>query len=447
MNAVLPEGWGWSTLGDIALVDSGPAFKSNQFGDASTGVRLLRGDNIEPGALRWHNAKTWPDALLPGHEHLHVFEGDLILAMDRPVVAAGLKLARVTARDLPSLLVQRVARIRPVGVDGTFLYHLMQTPGFAHHIRGSEVGTQVPHITLKSIRNFAVPLPPPDEQRRLVDLLEDHLSRLDAGEAILDHAERLMVGLREKVVRDAITGVGVSGPRNSDVPSAEGVEDGILASLPNGWQWLRLRDVAQVVGGVTKDAGRQGDAAFVEVPYLRVANVQRGRLALDKITRIRVAPAKADALRLMTGDVLLNEGGDRDKLGRGWIWEGQVQDCIHQNHVFRARIVEARIHPKLLSWAANTIGGRWCEQNGKQSVNLASISLSKIRLMPIPVAPAELQEALVRHIDDALAGCGRLEGALVAQRRRLMSLRRSLLAAAFSGQLTNASAPQELAHV
>lgn len=301
--------------------------------------------------------------------------------------------------------------------------------------RCRKAGTTVASLDTKRLMDQELPLPPLDEQRRIVDLLEDHLSRLDAAEATLGHADRSLLGLRERVVLDALTGERVMGSRHEDIPAAEGVEDGELTSLPEGWRWLRLRDVAEVVGGVTKDAGRQGDPAFVEVPYLRVANVQRGRLVLDKITRIRVAQSKADALRLKVGDVLLNEGGDRDKLGRGWVWEGQIEDCIHQNHVFRARVDIDVLHPKLLSWAANTIGGRWCERNGKQSVNLASISLNKIRLMPVPVPPTHMQETLVERIEEALMGCDRLQVALAAQRRRLATLRRSLLEAAFSGRL------------
>ncbi|MGH8931455.1 MAG: hypothetical protein ACRDZO_12725 [Egibacteraceae bacterium] len=88
------------------------------------------------------------------------------------------------------------------------------------------------------------------------------------------------------------------------------------------WPWTTLGEIAELKGGVTKDSKRQHDHSFVEVPYLRVANVQRGCLDLREVATIRVAPEKAKLLRLQYGDVLLNEGGDRDKLGRGWVWQG-----------------------------------------------------------------------------------------------------------------------------
>jgi type I restriction enzyme S subunit len=353
-----------------------------------------------------------------------------------PDSLAGANITQDTARL--SLLPQLLPR---------FVAHYLRSPTAQAYMKRLARGVAVKGVNIGDLRAMPLPVPLIEEQRRIVDLLDDHLSRLDAGDNNLDHAERLLVGLREKLVRDVLTGSGIQGPRTRQVPSAEGVEDGVLESLPSGWRWLRLREIAQVVGGVTKDANSQGNPAFVEVPYLRVANVQRGRLALDKITKIRVAPAKADALRLLPGDVLLNEGGDRDKLGRGWVWEGQVDNCIHQNHVFRARVVEGGLHPKLLSWAANTIGTRWCERNGKQSVNLASISLNKIRLMPIPVPPVELQDAMVQRIEDALLGFDRLHGALQTSRSRMTSLRQSLLAAAFSGRLNNGRSVAGAIHV
>lgn len=157
---------------------------------------------------------------------------------------------------------------------------------------------------------------------------------------------------------------------------------------------------------------------------------------ISTVTSIRVPQATADKLRLLPGDVLLNEGGDRDKLGRGWVWEGQVESCIHQNHVFRARLCEGQLDPYLLSWAANSFGGRWCERNGRQSVNLASISLSKIKLMPIPVPPREEQQAVAARIRDVIDASLRLERDVLVARQRGTFLRRALLAAAFTGKLS-----------
>ena len=281
-------------------------------------------------------------------------------------------------------------------------------------------------------------VPSLEEQRRIVAILEDHLSRLDAADSYLAAASRRLAALQDRLIRRAVTGADFGAGVATELP-AVGTDDGLLPPLPADWEWARLGDVADVAGGVTKDAKKQNDPSFVEVPYLRVANVQRGHLNLDTVTTIRVPPARAEALRLRRGDVLLNEGGDRDKLARGWVWDGQIDDCIHQNHVFRARITDARLTPEFLSFTANSFGGPWAERNGKQSVNLASISLKVIRQMPVIVPARGEAEAAVSRLTKQLAGTARLRAGIDVARARCTALRRSLLAAAFSGRLTGSS--------
>jgi type I restriction enzyme S subunit len=176
-----------------------------------------------------------------------------------------------------------------------------------------------------------------------------------------------------------------------------------LFPIPTSWAWTTLGEIAEVVGGVTKDTKKQSDPGLPEVPYLRVANVQRGYLDLREITKIRVPESTLTKLRLLPGDVLLNEGGDRDKLGRGWFWSGQISNCIHQNHVFRARLSERAALPRFLAWYINDPARQWFDQHAAQSVNLASISLSTIKQLPVPLPPLDEQNRIVATLDDYLS--------------------------------------------
>ena len=320
-------------------------------------------------------------------------------------------------------------------IDRRFLLHYLNNFDF----HGYANGTTRLKLTQAAIKRIPVVHPDLDEQRRIVNILEDHLSRLDAAESGLALTRARLSSLMERVVISALVGGTVQGERANANLQPAGTVDGDLADLPSGWTWRRLGELAEVVGGVTKDSKRQADPAYVEVPYLRVANVQRGYLDLENVVTIRVPPAKSEALRLLPGDVLMNEGGDRDKLARGWVWEGQIENCIHQNHVFRARVSDNSIDPRLLSWAANTIGAKWAERNGRQSVNLASISLSAIRRMPVPVPPIKLQPKIVAQITQTLEATRRLDASVDNRLRQSGGLRRALLAAAFSGRLTGRS--------
>jgi restriction endonuclease S subunit len=200
-----------------------------------------------------------------------------------------------------------------------------------------------------------------------------------------------------------------------------------LFPIPTSWAWTTLGEIAEVVGGVTKDTKKQSDPTLPEVPYLRVANVQRGYLDLREITKIRVPESTLEKLRLQRGDVLLNEGGDRDKLGRGWVWGGQIPNCIHQNHVFRARLPEETVRPRFLAWYINYPARQWFDQHAAQSVNLASISLSTIKQLPVPLPPLGEQNRIVGALDDHLSRLEHAESILSGIAVRLSSLYRAIL--------------------
>ncbi len=112
------------------------------------------------------------------------------------------------------------------------------------------------------------------------------------------------------------------------------------------------------------------------------------------MSEIKEIVATEDEIRELTlkpGDILFNEGGDRDKLGRGWVWNGELPECIHQNHVFRARAFVCDLNSKFLSWYANTAGQKFFFDEGKHTTNLASISMTKLKRLPVPLPPLELE--------------------------------------------------------
>ena len=174
----------------------------------------------------------------------------------------------------------------------------------------------------------------------------------------------------------------------------------------------------------------------VEVPYLRVANVQRGHLVLDEIKTMEVESARLADLSLKKGDILFNEGGDRDKLGRGWIWEGQIDPCITQNHVFRASPYDLEaILPRFLSHWGNTFGQQFFLDEGTQTTNLASINKGVLSSFPVPLPPLAEQHQIVAEVEARTTAIDHLEAELNRQITRSNRLRQSALAAAFRGTL------------
>ncbi|HYO57347.1 hypothetical protein [Archangium sp.] len=171
------------------------------------------------------------------------------------------------------------------------------------------------------------------------------------------------------------------------------------------------------------------------VPYLRVANVQRGYLDLGEMKEIEATEEEIEELRLLKGDLLFNEGGDRDKLGRGWVWQNELPECIHQNHVFRGRLLLPEIQPKFVSWYSNSFGQRYFLEQGKQTTNLASINLTKLGALPVPIPPADEQRRIVAEIEKQLSDLDAGVAALKRVQANLKSYRASVLKAACEGRL------------
>lgn len=215
-----------------------------------------------------------------------------------------------------------------------------------------------------------------------------------------------------------------------------------LPELPEGWSVARLDMIASLKGGITKDSKRKS-SEFRSVPYLRVANVQRGYLDLTEIKEIEASEEAIRDLALQYGDVLFNEGGDLDKLGRGWIWENQIPECIHQNHVFRARTYLPEMASRLISYWGNSFGQLYFMRVGKQTTNLASINLSKLSEFPVPLPPLAEQAEIVREVEARISTLDNLEITLTHELKRAERLRQSLLHRAFTGRLVPQDATDE----
>jgi len=201
----IPENWTWTTIDALTTSKVGNAFKSAEF--SASGVRLLRGENIEPGALRWVKTRFWPESRVEEFKDLLIEAGDVIVAMDRPLISSGLKVAVAKESDTPCLLVQRVTRLRPIEpITATFLFTNVNTKRFIDQLIGNQTGTQLPHITEKGIRSFAVALPPLAEQYQIVSEVESRTTAIDHLETELDRQITRSNRLRQATLSEAFCG-------------------------------------------------------------------------------------------------------------------------------------------------------------------------------------------------------------------------------------------------
>lgn len=161
-----------TTLGAEADLLCGFPFRSTEYTENPSDIRLLRGDNIVQGDIRWANAKRWPNEDAQNFQQYRLRKDDVVLAMDRPWIAAGLKYAAINEEDIPCLLLQRTARLRGGQyLDNGFLRYLIGSPEFTRHIQSITTGSLVPHISSKQIKDFAFWRPPLDTQRKVAGVL------------------------------------------------------------------------------------------------------------------------------------------------------------------------------------------------------------------------------------------------------------------------------------
>jgi len=156
--------WQETKLGETTELLTGFPFKSANYTDGESGIALVRGDNVVQGRFRWDDVKRWPENETAEISNYFLQTGDVILAMDRPWIDAGLKYACVANEDLPCLLVQRVTRLRARnGLDQGFLRYVIGSREFTDYVLAVQTGTAVPHISGGQIKQFGFRCPPLSE--------------------------------------------------------------------------------------------------------------------------------------------------------------------------------------------------------------------------------------------------------------------------------------------
>jgi len=287
----------------------------------------------------------------------------------------------------------------------------------------------IQHLPAEKLRVVRYPAPPRSVQKAIADYLDRETARLDALVIAKERFLGLLAEKRRALITRAVTrGLDPRAPlRDSCSPW--------LGEIPAHWQVIRLKFVAGVQGGLALGKN-YGSTSLVDLPYLRVANVQDGYLDLTDVATVMVPPNEAATCMLMAGDVLMNEGGDADKLGRGCVWSGEISPCLHQNHVFAVRPEPGGLLPVWLNlWTSSDGAKAYLESRAKQSTNLASISSRNIKEMPMPLPPLDEQSGIVAYVDRS---CCRIDEVWAATEKTIDIIRErrsALIAAAVTGQL------------
>lgn len=382
-------------LKDCATIIAGQSPESKYYNTIGNGIPFFQG--------KADFGEIYPTVRVYCSQPVKIAEkDDILLSVRAPVGPTNLSPGRVC-------IGRGLAAIRPSPeINLRFLLHYFRF--FEAQLSAKGTGTTFKAITQATIRNLDVPVPPLPEQKRIVARIEELFSQLDASVSELKSAKEQLKVYRQAVVTAAYPTLTTENTRC-------------------------LSELAEISGGITK--GRKiENSETVFLPYLRVANVQSGYLDLTEIKQIQLKKAEIEQYLLRFGDVLYTEGGDRDKLGRGTIWRDEIENCVHQNHVFKARINAEKALPLYVAyWSMATPARNYFYTKGKQSVNLASINKTGLSMLPIPLIPIEQQDKVIEEIESKLSVCDSIEETVDTVLQQTEALRHSILKKAFKGGL------------
>lgn len=271
--------------------------------------------------------------------------------------------------------------------------------------------------------------PPCDEQDRIANFLDQKTTEIDEAIAKKQRLIELLKEQKAILINQAVTkGLNPAAPmRDSGVPW--------IGEIPAHWEVKKLKYYSEVQSGITLGKLYSGNK-LVTAPYLRVANVQDGHFKLDEIAELQLPQSVIDQYLVRVGDILVTEGGDIDKLGRGTVWEGEINDCIHQNHIFAIRIYKSIASGYFVSLAMGADYGRkYFTHTANKTTNLASTNQTKLGNFPIALPPPSEQKLIIDYANGINSSYGIVIETAEKEIATLCEFKQTFVAEAVTGKI------------
>ena len=397
-------------LSEVLFFQEGPGVRNVQFTDS--GIKLLNVGNINNGEIDLSTTKIHisRDEAYGKYKHFLAEEGDLVIASSGIIVSNfHNKIAFIKKEHLPLCMNTSTIRFRALDdkeLDINFFRFFLQTIFFKKQLSRLITGSAQLNFGPSHLKQIELPLPD-------IRIQKDIATQLNVAEGLYRTDIQLSIKYLELL------------------QSTYSYFFGDVKINRKKYGAKKMCDIAEVASGVAKNTSAyQHD--FIEVPYMRVANVQDGYISLEEIKTIKVSTSDYQRYLLQKNDILLTEGGDPDKLGRGAVWHGRIDPCIHQNHIFRVRPNANIINSVYLSYhIGSSYGKKYFLKAAKQTTGIASINMTQLKNFEVIVPPLSLQNQFAEIITNIEE-----QKALVKlQQQKSEMLFKSLLQQAFEGIL------------
>lgn len=459
MRNKLPTSWVEVKFSDLLDIEGGTQPPKSDFiyKPQNGYIRLLQ--------IRDFGSKPIP-TYIPISDRLKTCGKDDIL-----IARYGASIGRVLTGMEGAYNVAMVKVIVPNILDRRYVYYLLKSDIFQRPILSNKRSAQDGFNKI-DLQKISIPVPPIQEQRRIAQKLDATLSHINEVKIKLEKAPTVIANLKLYIINSASNGTltedwrllnmskengrsllkkiisdrkkqfsekqanGISGTKLKPLKFNFDLSDiDATFEIPNTWEWTRLINIAEIASGITKGK-KLTDKQTIELPYLSVSNVQDGFLDLKEIKRIPASLVDLEKYKLLRGDVLLTEGGDRDKLGRGTVWQNEIENCIHQNHIFRARVNQNYISPVYVSlFTKSTVATKYFFEKANQTVNLASISLASLANVPLALPPYNEQLEIVKRVNQYWSYITSVNNYLIKAVQSVQYIQQLLFIKAFTGKL------------
>jgi len=419
----VPENWCWTKIGVVSIFERGITFPASakEFEQNDDNIPCLRTANIQK-SLEVDDLIYVHMDYIKGNTAKLIRENDIIMSSANSRELVG-KTSFVKHVPFPMTFGGFILNIRAQKISSKFLFYFLRQEFLAGKFIGeSSQTTNIANINTTTLRSYEFPLPPLAEQQRIVNRIESLFAKLDEAnekvQATLDSFETRKAAILHKAFSGELT---AQWRKEHSV----GMESWTKQALSSG---------ATLQTGLMKGKHYAGETVIM--PYLRVANVQDGFLNLDDIKEIEVEKKQIQRYTIANGDVLFTEGGDFDKLGRGTVWEGQIANCLHQNHIFVVRPDTSVLNPYFLSYQAGSRYGKdYFLSCSKQTTNLASINSTQLKNFPVLIPSLAEQNEVVALIDSFVDQEQQAKEAVEAVLGKINLIKKSILTHAFRGEL------------
>jgi len=466
MSGGIVNGWVETNLGTVS---THPQYGWTCSSTKNGSLKLLRTTDISSGKVDWDDVpycSAVPDQI----EKFVLGKNDIVVSRAGSI---GVSYC-LSDSDLEykAVFASYLIRFRPL-IPAAFVYYYLKSSAYWQFISASQLGIAVPNVNASKLAELPLPLPPLNEQKRIVAKLDAIMPRIDSVKERLEKIPAILKRFRQSVLTAAVTGK-LTEKWREEHPEVESVEallekargfkkalhqntciaekiavtqkkktcffreeeaeiEGI--ELPRSWNTTYLGNISWVQGGVQKTPKRKPVNNFYR--YLSVANVYRGFLKLDNVSSFEATESEFDQYKLIKGDLLIVEGnGSAGEIGRCAIWSGEIEKCIHQNHIIRARPVSSLLDSSysMLFFNSN-FGIKIMMGIASTTSGLYTLSVSKVNNLPIPLPPLEEQKEIVRQVDKLFALADKVEEHYQKAWARVDALSQSVLAKAFRGEL------------